>query len=48
MYPIAAKTAVTLFCHFAKKRAETLILSLAIAGYNDGNSLEFPRVTEEG
>jgi len=39
---------IPLFCHFPKKRPQTLILSLAIAGCNDGNSNEFPRVTEEG
>ncbi|MBP0013567.1 MAG: hypothetical protein J7545_22270 [Roseofilum sp. SBFL] len=39
---------IPLFCHFPKKGPQTLILSLAIAGCNDGNSLEFPRVTEEG
>ncbi|MBP0015722.1 MAG: hypothetical protein J7540_09235, partial [Roseofilum sp. SID2] len=42
------KRGVSLFCHFWIKGRETLIPSLAIAGCNDGNSLEFPRVTEEG
>ena len=41
-------TNLPLFCQSPKNGYQTPIRSLGFVGYNDGNSLEFRKVTEEG